>query len=212
MVDPSAHRSLNGIRKAVTAGQSRIPLRLPTRPAFPMTLGRIQQILQGTHLSRSQVGWERLQCLNRSYLLIFPVVILAKTAQRFRHSQCLRMGRPRHLVVYLHECIHQRTRACWGHVGISTWSLWKQEQEKPTRAAFLLSPVLVSSTKLCCRGPAPAESRFLRDGRRRAQWGENKGDVRLGLVLASPTLLCTSVVYIFFRISTEIVLQIFSER
>lgn len=69
------------------------------------------------------------------------------------------------------------------------------------------------SNKFLCRGPAPAESRFLRDGRRRRnEGGENKGDVRLGLVLASPTLLCTSVVYIFFRISTEIVLQIFSER
>ena len=65
-----------------------------------------------------------------------------------------------------------------------------------------------------CRGPASAESRFPRERqhRRKTGGGENKEDVRLGLVLASPTLLCTSVVYIFFRISTEIVLQIFSER
>ena len=63
-----------------------------------------------------------------------------------------------------------------------------------------------------CRGPASAESRFLweRRRRRKTEGGGNKEDVRLGLVLA--TLLCTSVVYIFFRISTEIVLQIFSER
>ena len=69
--------------------------------------------------------------------------------------------------------------------------------------------VEVCSLPQLCRSPAPAQSRFLREGRSRRSEGR---DVRLESVQSSLSLLCTSVVFLSFRISTEIALKIFSER